>query len=87
MKSNSCILTVQICVDDIIFGSCDPSLCENYASFMKGEFEMSLMGELSFFLGLQIKQSEKGIFINQGKYANELIKKFGLEKGKAFGTS
>jgi len=53
---------------------------------MKGKFEMSLMGELSFFLDLQIKQSDKGIFINQGKYAKELIKKFGMEKGKAFGT-
>lgn len=53
---------------------------------MKGEFEMSLMGALSFFLGLQIKQSENGILINQGTYAKELIKKFGFEKGKAFGT-
>lgn len=53
---------------------------------MKGKFEISLMGELSFFLGLQTKQSKKDIFINQGKYAKELNKKFGLEKGKAFGT-
>ena len=47
---------------------------------------MSLMGELSFFLGLQIKQSHDGTFINQSKYSKELIKKFGMEKGKAFGT-
>ncbi|XP_027767740.1 uncharacterized protein LOC114074016 [Solanum pennellii] len=66
--------------------SSEPSLYENFASLMKGEFEMSLMGELSFFLDLQIKQSDKGIFINPGKYAKELIKKFGLEKGKAFGA-
>ncbi|KAH0755142.1 hypothetical protein KY290_025412 [Solanum tuberosum] len=66
--------------------SSNPSLCENFANLMKGEFEMSLMGELTFFLGLQIKQSTNGTFINQTKYTKELIKKFGLEKGKAFGT-
>ena len=53
---------------------------------MKGEFEMSLMGELTFFLGLQIKQTSEGTFINQSKYAKELIKRFGMDKGKAFGT-
>jgi len=85
-KSDSCILIVQFYVHDIVFGSSNTSLCENFANLMKGEFEMSLMGELSFFLNLQIKQSDKGIFINQGKYAKELIKTFGMEKGKAFGT-
>ncbi len=47
---------MQIYVDDIIFGSSDESLCESFAKYMSHEFEMSLMGELTFFLGLQIKQ-------------------------------
>ena len=46
---------------------------------MQGEFEMSMMGELTFFLGLQIKQMNEGIFINQAKYTKELLKKFGME--------
>ena len=53
---------------------------------MKGEFEMSLMGELTFLLELQINQSTNRTFISQEKYNNELIKRCGLEKGKAFGT-
>ncbi|KAL1291005.1 hypothetical protein AAHE18_20G170500 [Arachis hypogaea] len=53
---------------------------------MENEFEMSLMGEINFFLGLQIKQTPSGTFIHQGKYAKELIKKFGLESSKLMGT-
>ncbi|XP_019267100.1 PREDICTED: uncharacterized protein LOC109244458 [Nicotiana attenuata] len=59
---------------------------EEFALSMKGEFEMSMMGELTFFLGLQIKQSPKGIFISQTKYTKELIKKFGMENSKAIRT-
>ncbi|KAJ9542139.1 LOW QUALITY PROTEIN: hypothetical protein OSB04_028645 [Centaurea solstitialis] len=72
------ILLVQIYVDDIIFGSTNPKLCEKFELLMKSEYKMSMMGELKFFLGLQIKQSEKGIFINQGKYVHEMLKKFDL---------
>ncbi|KAJ9538956.1 hypothetical protein OSB04_031689 [Centaurea solstitialis] len=72
------ILFVQIYVDDIIFGSTNPKLCEKFELLMKSEYKMSMMGELTFFLGLQIKQSEKGIFINQGKYVHEMLKKFDL---------
>ncbi|KAJ9541629.1 hypothetical protein OSB04_028135 [Centaurea solstitialis] len=72
------ILLVQIYVDDIIFGSTNPKLCEKFELLMKFEYKMSMMGELTFFLGLQIKQSEKGIFINQGKYVHEMLKKFDL---------
>ncbi|KAJ9557962.1 hypothetical protein OSB04_012576 [Centaurea solstitialis] len=72
------ILLVQIYVDDIIFGSINPKLCEKFELLMKSEYKMSMMGELTFFLGLQIKQSEKGIFINQGKYVHEMLKKFDL---------
>ena len=53
--------------EEIIFGSSNPSLCENFANLMKGEFEMSLMGELTFFLGLQIKESTNETFISQSK--------------------
>nr|KYP59758.1 hypothetical protein KK1_015199 [Cajanus cajan] len=70
---------VQIYVDDIVFGSTNLSLCEEFAKTMQGEFEMSMMGELTFFLGLQIKQLNDGIFISQSKYCNELLKKFGMD--------
>ena len=59
---------VQIYVDDIIFGSTKLSLCKKFSDLMTKEFEMSLMGELKFFLGLQIIQASEGIFINQSKY-------------------
>ncbi|KAJ9547023.1 hypothetical protein OSB04_019566 [Centaurea solstitialis] len=72
------IILVQIYVDDIIFGSTNPKLCEKFELLMKTEYKMSMMGELTYFLGLQIKQSEKGIFINQGKYVLDMLKKFDL---------
>ncbi|KAJ9544417.1 hypothetical protein OSB04_024124 [Centaurea solstitialis] len=72
------ILLVQIYVDGIIFGSTNPKLCEKFELLMKTEYKMSMMGELTYFLGLQIKQSEKGIFINQGKYVLDMLKKFDL---------
>ena len=71
------LLIVQIYVDDIIFGSTKHDLCEEFVFCMSQEFEMSLMGELSYMLGLQIKQLKDNIFINQEKYARELVKKFG----------
>ena len=74
------ILLVQIYVDDIIFGSTNDSLCKEFSQDMQNEFEMSMMGELNFFLGLQIKQTKNGIFISQSKYCKELINKFGMEK-------
>ena len=59
------ILVVQIYVDDIIFGATNDLLCKEFANLMGTEFEMSMMGELNFFLGLQIKQTANGIFIHQ----------------------
>ena len=67
------IILVQIYVDDIIFGSTNPSLCTKFASLMKSEYQMSMMGELTYFLGLQIKQFDKAIFISQGKYVNSPV--------------
>nr|KYP50071.1 Copia protein [Cajanus cajan] len=77
---------VQIYVDDIVFGSTNLSLCKEFSKTMQGEFEMSMMGELTFFLGLQIKQMSDGIFISQSKYCNELLKKFGMEGCKEVAT-
>nr|GEV16065.1 copia protein [Tanacetum cinerariifolium] len=57
-------------------------LCDDFTKIMHDEFEMSMMGELNFFLGLQIKQMEDGIFFNQSKYIKEMLKKFGLEDSK-----
>ncbi|KAK8624782.1 hypothetical protein V6N13_089668 [Hibiscus sabdariffa] len=80
------ILVVQIYVDDIIFGSTNELLCQDFAKWIQGEFEMSMMGELSFFLGLQIKQRKDDIFINQAKYIKEKLKKFGFENVKPQAT-
>ncbi|KAD4385880.1 hypothetical protein E3N88_26049 [Mikania micrantha] len=75
-------LLVQIYVDDIIFASSDPKLCAEFTELMTKHFEMSAMGELQFFLGLQIKKSTDGIFIHQAKYTKELLKKFDLQNCK-----
>jgi hypothetical protein len=71
------ILLIEVYVDDIIFGSDDDRLRQKFAKDMQNEFEMSLLGELSFFLGLQIRQRNRGIFISQTKYIREMLK--GLE--------
>ncbi|KAJ1704622.1 hypothetical protein LUZ63_004403 [Rhynchospora breviuscula] len=85
-KKDDHLLLVQIYVDDIIFGSTNATLAQEFSSLMSSEFEMSMMGELNFFLGLQIKQLQDGIFISQTKYAKELIKKFGVEDSKSLDT-
>ncbi len=80
------ILLVQIYVDDIIFGATNDSLCNEFSKLMTNEFEMSLMGELKYFLGLQVKQMEHGTFVNQPKYCKELLKRFEMENSKAMPT-
>ena len=75
-------MLVQIYVDDIVFDSTNPSLCEEFSKCLHNEFEMSMMGELNFFLGLQIKQLKDGIFINQEKYTKDLLKRFKFNEGK-----
>ncbi|GJW74160.1 putative nucleotidyltransferase, ribonuclease H [Tanacetum coccineum] len=70
------ILLVQIYVDDIIFGSTKKELCDKFEKLMTDKFKMSSMGELTFFLGLQIQQTKKGIFISQDKYVKEILSKF-----------
>ncbi|GJU09964.1 putative ribonuclease H-like domain-containing protein [Tanacetum coccineum] len=66
-KHKSDIILVQVYVDDIIFGSTKKAWCDEFEALMKGEFEMSAMGELTFFLGLQVQQRPDGIFISQHK--------------------
>nr|GEV86193.1 uncharacterized mitochondrial protein AtMg00810-like [Tanacetum cinerariifolium] len=70
------LLMVQIYVDDIIFAASTPELCDLFAKIMCSKFKMSMMGKISFFLGLQISQSSRGIFINHSKYALESLKKY-----------
>ncbi|GJT02174.1 putative ribonuclease H-like domain-containing protein [Tanacetum coccineum] len=72
------ILLVQIYVDDIIFRSTKKELCAEFEKLMHKKFQMSSMGELTFFLGLQVMQKEDGIFISQDKYVDEILKKFGF---------
>nr|GEV50745.1 copia protein [Tanacetum cinerariifolium] len=73
------LLLVQIYVDGIIFAASTLELCDLFANMMCSKFKMSMMGKISFFLGLQISQSPRGIFINQSKYALESLKKYGFE--------
>ncbi|KAJ9542154.1 hypothetical protein OSB04_028660 [Centaurea solstitialis] len=75
-KEGDDLLLVQIYVDDIIFGSTNPKLCTKFSKIMETEFEMSMMGELNFFLGIQVKQNPDGIIINQSKYIKDMLKKF-----------
>ncbi|GJS29556.1 retrovirus-related pol polyprotein from transposon TNT 1-94 [Tanacetum coccineum] len=85
-KTSKHILLVQIYVDDIIFASTNPKSCEIFANEMSSTFKMSMMGQMSFFLGLQISQNPKGIFINQSKYALEILKKYGLDSSASVDT-
>nr|GFC69226.1 putative ribonuclease H-like domain-containing protein [Tanacetum cinerariifolium] len=80
------ILLVQVYVDDIIFGSTNKELCTTFEKLMKDTFQMSSMGELTFFLGLQVKQKKDGIFISQDKYVAEILKKFGFTDVKSDST-
>ncbi|GJV93471.1 putative ribonuclease H-like domain-containing protein [Tanacetum coccineum] len=85
-KDKKDIILVQVYVDDIIFGSTKKSWCDEFEALMKSKFQMSSMGELTFFLGLQVKQKEDGIFISQGKYVAEILKKFDFMNVKTTST-
>nr|GEU81604.1 hypothetical protein [Tanacetum cinerariifolium] len=78
-KDGKELLLVQIYVDDIIFAASTPELCNLFAKIRCSKFKMSMMGKISIFLGLQISQSPRGIFINQSKYALESLKKYGFD--------
>ncbi|TYK21077.1 gag-pol polyprotein [Cucumis melo var. makuwa] len=82
-RQNTEFLIVQIYVDDIIFGGTSFAYVKRFVRQMKGEFEMSMVGELTFFLGFQIRQEETGIFFSQEKYTKNLILKFGIDNAEA----
>jgi uncharacterized membrane protein YciS (DUF1049 family) len=80
------LLIMLVYVDDIIFGCNKDSLVQWFAFAMESEFEMSMIGELSFLLGLQITQRCEGMFISQEKYLREILKSFQMEYSKPVGT-
>ncbi|KAJ0600422.1 putative RNA-directed DNA polymerase [Helianthus annuus] len=80
------LLLVQVYVDDIIFGSTDDKLCKEFEKVMQDRFEMSAMGEMTFFLGLQVNQSESGIFIHQTKYVGDILSRFQMSDSKPIST-
>ncbi|GJT48794.1 putative ribonuclease H-like domain-containing protein [Tanacetum coccineum] len=85
-KDKNDIMLVQVYVDDIIFGSTKRSWCDEFEALMKNRFQMSYMGELTFFLGLHVKQKEDSIFISQDKYVAEILKKFDFASVKTAST-
>ena len=79
-KDKNCFVVAQIYVDDTVFGATNDSLAHSFANEMKAMFEMSMVDELTYFLGLQVKQTDSGIYINRAKYTRNLVKRFGLDK-------
>jgi uncharacterized protein YjfI (DUF2170 family) len=73
-------------VDDIIFGGPSHTLVSRFEEMMKNEFQMSMMGELTFFLSIQVKQMKQDTFVHQAKYTNDLMKKFNMDELKAMST-
>ncbi|KAI3669130.1 hypothetical protein L6452_40354 [Arctium lappa] len=80
------LILIQIYVDDIIFGSTNQKFCKNFSKIMETKFEMSMIGELNFFLGLQVKQLSEGIFINQAKYIKDMLRKFNMSDSSVMKT-
>ncbi|KAJ9545521.1 hypothetical protein OSB04_025228 [Centaurea solstitialis] len=85
-RTKTDMLLVQIYVDDIIFGSTKDDMCKEFEELMHKKFKMSSMGELTFFLGLQVKQKPEGIFIHQSKYVASMLQKFGMNDAKPAST-
>ncbi|XP_023751325.1 uncharacterized mitochondrial protein AtMg00810-like [Lactuca sativa] len=81
-QSRSHIILDQVYVDDIIFGSTDEKLSSEFAEVMAKKFERSMMGELTFFSGLQVKQITDGIFVSQAKYIADMLMKYGFSECK-----
>jgi hypothetical protein len=79
-------LLVQIYMDDIIFGASSHSLVSSFQEMMESEFQMSMMGELTFFLGIQVKQIKQFTFVHQAKYTKDLMKKFNMVELKPLST-
>jgi hypothetical protein len=79
-------LLVQIYMDDIIFGGSSHTLVFRFQEMMESEFQMFMMGELTFFLGIQVKKTKQGTFVHQAKYTKNLIKKFNMAELKSVST-
>jgi hypothetical protein len=85
-KIDKDLFVLQIYVDDIIFGSTNQDFCGKFGKMMANEFEMSMIGKLSYFPSLQIKQMKNGTFVSQGKYIKDMLKMFGMDDAKAIST-
>jgi hypothetical protein len=86
LNDDTDFLLVQIYVDDIIFGDSSHSLVSRFQEMMESEFQISMMEELTFFLGIQVKQTKEGIFVHQAKYMKYLMKKFNMAELKSVST-
>jgi hypothetical protein len=86
LRRDGDLFVCQIYVDDIIFGSTNQKSCEEFSRVMTQKFEMSMMGELNYFLGFQVKQLKDDTFISQTKYTQDLIKRFGMKDAKSAKT-
>ena len=85
-KLGNDLFVLQIYVDGIMFGSTNQDFYEEFEKMMASEFDMSMIGELSYFLGLQIKQIKNSTFVSQGKYIKDILKKFGMDESKTIST-
>src|SRR5947207_10193580 len=85
-KFDNDLFVCQIYIDDIKFGSTNKAFCEDFSRIMTKQFEMSMTGELKFFLGFQIKQLKEGTFLCQTKYIADMLKKFDMEGAKPIKT-
>ncbi|KAI3773982.1 hypothetical protein L1987_48522 [Smallanthus sonchifolius] len=85
-KAGGDILLVQVYVDDIIFGSTNEEMCREFEQVMKSKFEMSNMGELSFFQGVQVSQREDGIYLHQTMYVQDILSKYKMNDSSTYGT-
>jgi hypothetical protein len=86
LKQGTDTLLVQIYVDDIIFSGSTHALVAKFVDTMSREFEISMMGELTVFLRLQIKKTYEGTFMHQGKYTKDMLKKFDMGEAKPLST-
>jgi hypothetical protein len=86
LKHGNDFLLVQIYVDDIIFGGSSHVLVLSFQKIMENEFQMSMMEELTFFLGIQVKQTKQDTFVHEAKYAKDLMKKFNMGELKPVST-
>jgi hypothetical protein len=86
LKHGNDFLLVQIYMDDIIFGGSSSTLVSSFQEMKENEFQMSMLGELTLFLGIQGKQTKEGIFIHQAKYTKDLMKKFNMAELKPVST-